>query len=268
MISGAILCRPCVSGMVTYEVFMEERIEDSAASGEEKQSRRIRKIRVKSEAVYLLSVVILAFAVAMCAAADFGVSMIVAPAYILSLKVPFLSFGRAEYLVQAVLFIALCLVLKKIRFSYFFAFFTCVFYGAALDLIRLIPFFSQSAAGAAAFPARIFLFIGGVALTSFSVMLSVKTYLYPQVYDFFVKQISKRFSRPLSKIKTAFDASFLLLSCAMSFALFGFGKFEGIGWGTLIITVCNGTLIGFFGKLFDKYVEITPLWPRFSRFFD
>lgn len=247
---------------------MDERIEDSAASGEEKHVEKNKKIRLKSEAVYLLSVVILAFAVAMCAAADFGVSMIVAPAYILSLKVSFLSFGRAEYLVQAVLFVALCIVLKKVRFSYFFAFFTCVFYGAALDLIRLIPFFSQSAAGTAVFPARIFLFIGGMVFTSFSVMLSVKTYLYPQVYDFFVKMISKKFSKPLSKIKTAFDASFLALSCVTSFALFGLGKFEGIGWGTLLITVCNGTLIGFFGRLFDKYVEITPLLPRFARYFD
>ncbi|MDD6995423.1 MAG: DUF6198 family protein [Candidatus Borkfalkiaceae bacterium] len=247
---------------------MEDPILKESASGEKKQEKHFRKFTVKAEAAYVLGVAFLALAVAMCAAADFGVSMIVAPAYILSLKVSFLSFGRAEYLVQAVLFIALCIVLKKVRFSYFFAFFTCIFYGAALDLIRLIPFFSQSAAGAAALPARIALFIGGMALTSFSVMLSVKTYLYPQVYDFFVKQISKKFSKPLSRIKTAFDASFLLLSCALSFALFGFGNFKGIGWGTLIITACNGPLIGLFGKLFDKYVEITPIFPRFSRYFD
>ena len=98
-------------------------------------------------------------------------------------------------------------------------------------------------------------------------MFSVKTYLYPQVYDFFVKQISRKTAKPLSKIKSVFDASFLLFGCILSFALFGFGNFKGIGWGTLIITVCNGFLIGVFGKLFDKYVEITPLFPRFAVYF-
>lgn len=241
--------------------------ETPVTGGEEICGKTVKKLPLKAEAVYLAGVALLAFAVAMCAAADFGVSMIVAPAYILSLKISFLSFGRAEYLVQAVLFVALCIVLKRVRLSYFFAFFTCVFYGAVLDLIRLIPFFSQSAAGTAPLPARIALFIGGMLLTSFSVMLSVKTYLYPQVYDFFVKQISRKTAKPLSKIKSVFDASFLLFACILSFALFGFGNFKGIGWGTLIITVCNGFLIGVFGKLFDKYVEITPLFPRFAVYF-
>ena len=42
--------------------------------------------------MYLPSMIIMSLAVAMTAAADFGVSMIVAPAYILSLKIPFLTF--------------------------------------------------------------------------------------------------------------------------------------------------------------------------------
>lgn len=49
--------------------------------------------------------IVLSFATAMLAAADLGMSMVVAPAYIVSLKVKALTFGQAEYIVQGMLFI-------------------------------------------------------------------------------------------------------------------------------------------------------------------
>ena len=55
----------------------------------------MKKITLHSEFVYFLAIVLLAFAVALLTAADFGISMIVAPAYLLSLNTRFLSFGQA-----------------------------------------------------------------------------------------------------------------------------------------------------------------------------
>lgn len=63
-----------------------------------------RPIRVASEAAYLFAIVTLSLSVAMLACADFGVSMIVAPAYLLSKKIGFLTFGQCEYIVQGLLF--------------------------------------------------------------------------------------------------------------------------------------------------------------------
>ena len=103
------------------------------------------KIKVSSEIGYLAAIVLLSLAVAMLSAADFGISMIVAPAYLLSLKLPFLSFGQAEYVIQAGLFIVLCVVLRKFRAVYLFSFITCLIYGFVLDLWRMIPFFNPSA---------------------------------------------------------------------------------------------------------------------------
>lgn len=60
-----------------------------------------KKVTLHSETVYLFAILILSFAVAMVSAADFGVSMIVAPAYILSLAVDALTFGQSEYILQA-----------------------------------------------------------------------------------------------------------------------------------------------------------------------
>ena len=41
-----------------------------------------KKLKIPSEAVYILAVALLSLAVAMISAANFGVSMIVAPAYL------------------------------------------------------------------------------------------------------------------------------------------------------------------------------------------
>ena len=60
-----------------------------------------------TELAYGLAMVGLSFSVALMTRADFGVSMVVAPAYLLYLKLnpvlPFFTFGMAEYTLQAVL---------------------------------------------------------------------------------------------------------------------------------------------------------------------
>lgn len=219
-----------------------------------------RKLKIPSEVVYILAVALLSLAVAMLTAANFGVSMIVAPAYLLSLKVGILTFGQAEYVIQAGLFIIFCIVMRGFRAVYLSSFVTCLIYGAALDLWRCIPFFNPNVTtpGSMSMPIRILLFIFGVLLTSFSVAMFYKTYLYPQVYDFFVKGVSGKFGIKLSRFKTCFDLSCLAVAAIMSLAFFG--RFEGIGWGTLVIAPINGTIIGFFCRLFDKYFDFPPLF--------
>ena len=224
------------------------------------------KINVKSELVYVFAVLLLSFAVAMCAAADFGVSMIVAPAYILHLRIPAISFGQAEYILQAVLFIVFCLLKRKFKPVYLFSFFTCLFYGLVLDLWRIIiPAFRPEAAGALPMPARIVFFIISMFLTSFSVTLFFQTYLYPQVWDFFVKGISAHFRLDRSKFKIAFDFSCLALSLAMT--LLFFGEIRGIGIGTVILTLFNGLIIAFFNKQMNKHLVVTPIFPKAEKVF-
>ena len=226
----------------------------------------MKKVKIPSELVYVMAIVLLSLAVAMLTAADFGISMIVAPAYLLSLKLNFLTFGQAEYVIQAGVFIILCIVLKKFKFIYLFSFVTCLIYGAVLDLWRLIPFFNPSvtAPGSMALWARIIMFVAGVLLTSFSVALFFKTYIYPQVYDFFVKAVSLRYGIKLSLFKTAVDLTCLTASVIMTFCFFG--ELRGVNWGTLVMAVFNGAIIGFFSKLLDKVLVVQPLLKSFLRF--
>lgn len=228
----------------------------------------MKKIKISSEVAYLIGVLLLAFAVAMITTADFGVSMVVAPSYILSLKLGFLTFGQCEYIVQGILFIIMCIAAKKIKPIYLFSFFTCIFYGAALDVFRLIPIFNPNVVPPENYSllVRILLFAIAEIFIGIALSFAFKTYLYPQTNDFFVKCLSFKYSVNLSTFKRIYDFSFLFLSVAMSLILFK--GFKGIGVGTIILTVVNGPLIGFFTKLIDKYCEVTPLFKKLEKAFE
>ena len=224
----------------------------------------MKKLTIHSEILYILSIVLLALAVAILTSADFGVSMVVAPAYILSLWTGVLSFGQAEYIIQAILFIIFCIVVKKFKWVYLSSFLTCLIYGLVLDLWRLLPCFNPSVTpvGSMGLPLRIVMFVVGELLTAFSIALCFKSYFYPQVYDFFVKGVSYRYGLKLHRFKTVFDIIMLIIGTVMTLAVFG--KFVGVGIGTLIIALINGTLIGLFCKAIDKFCAVKHFFPRLA----
>lgn len=211
----------------------------------------------------------MSFSVAMITTTDFGVSMIVAPAYIVSQKLDFLTFGQSEYIVQGLLFAVFCVLMKRVKITYFVSFITGLIYGAMLDLwMMLIPHFNPNvfAPGTLDMPLRIVYFIVGMCMTSLAVALFFRTYLYPQIYDLFVKGVSQKYKLNNIRFKQIYDASFLLASVVLSFALFQ--GFVGINFGTLVMTVCNGPLIGGFGKIIDRFFEIPQLFPKFASKFE
>ncbi len=228
----------------------------------------MKKLKIPSEIIYIIAQLGLTLAVAMMAAADFGVSMIVAPAYILSQKFSVFTFGQWDYIIQGVLFIAFCIAMKKFKFAYFVSFITCVIYGTILDLWRLvIPMLNPEITppGSMHLAIRIFLFIAGECLTAFTVMLFFKTYIYPQVCDIFVKGISEKYDLNQTNCKRIYDLCSLAVSVALALILFG--TFVGINWGTVVVTLVNGILIGACSKWYDKHIETTELFPRFARLF-
>lgn len=206
-----------------------------------------------SELAYVIGVTILALGTAMMTLADFGVSMIVAPAYLLHLKIseflPFFSFGMAEYLLQAVLLVVTMLVIRRFKVSYLFSFVTAVIYGLMLDgfllLVGLLP--------VGFIAVRLALYTVGLLFCCAGVALLFRTYIPPEVYELFVKELSDRYGFDLAKCKTVYDCASCLVGILLSFAFFGLWHFEGIKLGTIVCTILNGTLIGLFGKLFERY---------------
>jgi hypothetical protein len=72
-----------------------------------------------SELAYVFGIIFLALGTALMERADFGMSMVVAPAYIIHLKLvriwPFFSFGLSEYCLQPFLLILLVIVMRRIK---------------------------------------------------------------------------------------------------------------------------------------------------------
>lgn len=208
-----------------------------------------------SEFAYVFGIVILAFATALMERASFGMSMVVAPAYILHLKISqtlsFFTFGMAEYCLQFVLIVLLSVVMRRVKKGYFFSFVTAVIYGLVLDFwiwfVGLLPGHS--------FVARCIYFVLGVVICAIGVALLFHTYFAPEAYELVVKELSVNRGASITKVKTIYDISSLLVSVILSFAFFGLFHFEGVYWGTLITALVNGWLIGRISAFLDKKFE-------------
>ena len=64
------------------------------------------------------------------------------------------------------------------------------------------------------------------------------------------------------------SASVFSVSYYVMVAVCFFGKFVGIYYGTIVLTLINGPLISLFGNLIDRCFFIKPFFPKFATFFE
>ncbi|MBO5927987.1 MAG: hypothetical protein J6Q32_03955 [Clostridia bacterium] len=205
-----------------------------------------------SEICYIFGIICIALGTALMSKANFGMSMVVAPAFILHAKLsqflPFLTLGMTGYMLQAVILVIMIIILRKAKITYLFSFLTGVIIGFTLDgFIYLLSFIPNILA------TRIVCFALGMPIVSLGVAFMFKTYFPPESYDLFVKEVSKKFNLNTSKFKTGYDIVSLIVSVVLSFAFFGLWQFKGVYFGTLVCAILNGLLIGLFTKLIDKF---------------
>ena len=214
-----------------------------------------------TEWAYAAAMVGLSLSVAFMTRADFGVSMVVAPAYLLYLKInpvrPIFSFGMAEYTLQAVLLLFTILSVKKYRPYFLFSFVTAVLYGFLLDgwmaLTASLP--------ADTFALRCLWYVLGLVLGAASIAFFFETYIAPEVYELLVKELAQKLQKPTHRVKTVYDCVSCTVAVAMSFAFFGLGRFEGVKLGTVICALVNGWLIGRFTVLYERVFEFRDALP-------
>lgn len=225
-----------------------------------KQKKVKSKKTFYSELSFILGLTILALGTAFMERADFGVSMVVAPAYILyrklSLTLPFFTFGMAEYCLQFVVLILLCIIMKKFKKGYLLSFATAVLYGLILDLcmlpLALVPTDSLAV--------RCVLFVAGAVLCAIGVALLFHTYIAPEAYELMVKELAVKTGADIARVKTIYDLASLALGVVMSFVFFGWLHFEGVKLGTLLNALFNGWLIGQISKFLERKFEFRDRW--------
>ena len=235
----------------------------------------MKKLQRSSELLWLFGIIFVALGVAICSKADLGVSMIAAPAFVIQealVKIwPSLSVGMTEYLIQGLLLGLLCLVIRRFRWHYLLAFAVAVIYGYTLNFFLWVL-------GGVSFDAiwlRWVMLIVGDLITGFGVACFFRTYMPLQVYELFVAELASRFSLKISRVKSCFDISLLVISLVLALTLFGdvtkfdwttvgYASFHSIGLGTLVTTAINSPIIALMGKLVDRFFGTDPLFPSWK----
>lgn len=236
----------------------------------------MKKIKKANELLWLIGIVFVALGVAVCSKADLGVSMIAAPAFVLSEALvrvwSALNVGVTEYIIQGLMLVILCIVVKGVNWRYLLAFAVAVVYGYTLNLFLWLLSGVQFETVAL----RWVMLIAGDLITAFGVACFFRTYMPLQVYELFVAEIAGRFRLSISKTKWTFDMVLLGISLVLAFTLFGdvltfdwpaigHTSFHSIGLGTLVTTAINSPLISLMGKLVDRFFEPTARFAKLEQ---
>lgn len=233
----------------------------------------MKKIQKSSELLWLLGTIFVAIGVTICSKANLGVSMIAAPAFVIQEALvnilPWVSVGMTEYVIQGILLIILCIVIRKFNWRFIFAFLVALIYGYVLDFFLWV----FSSVNFNEIWLRWVMLIVGDFCVSFGVACFFRTSWPLQVYELFVAKLSSTYKLNISKVKWFFDISLLALSVVLAFTLFGnvktfdwntiyYNSFHFIGLGTLVTTIINSPVITLMGKLIDKLFAPSPLFPK------
>lgn len=232
----------------------------------------MKKIERASELLWLFGIVFVALGVAICSKADLGVSMIAAPAFVVYEAIAPLwggfSVGMTEYIIQGLLLLLLCLVVRRFDWRYLLAFAVAVFYGYVLNFFLWLL-------GDVSFDTvwlRWLMLLVGDMVTAFGVACFFRTYMPLQVYELFVAELARCFSLDINKTKWAFDMSLLVISIVLALSLFGdigsfdwsglsYSSFHSIGLGTLVTTAINSPLIKLMGRTVDMVFGSAARFP-------
>lgn len=225
----------------------------------------MKKISKMNEAAWIIGTLLCALGRVLCTKSGFGLSMIGAPSYIIHLKLvekyPFFTQGTSEYVFQALLFILVCAMLKTFKVKHLFSFITAVILGIVIDGWLLV--FGGNGIYDALW-LRVVSFVFGEIITALSIAFLFRTSLPLQMYEVFVLETAAKFNIKKDTVKLCFDASMLVLSVLLALVLNG--NLEGVGIGTIIITVVNAPLIMYSGKILDRLFIFDLRFPSLGKF--
>ena len=213
-----------------------------------------KPIQKFGEFSWVVGLILLSLGTALAAKADFGVSMVVAPAYIISERTV-LTFGLAGWLYEGVVLALLCIAVRRFRVRFLLSFVTSAIYGLALDFWDLVVF---SGFEAEALWLRIMLLCFSLICVSLGVTFFFMSYLPQQICDLFVKETCEKYKLNRNVFKWIFDLASFALAVILALILFGSAWGHGIGFGTVAATLFNGLLIALFSGILSKLIDFSP----------
>lgn len=102
----------------------------------------MKMLRKTSELLWLFGIVFVALGVAICSKANLGVSMIAAPAFVVYEAIAplseMLSVGVTEYIIQGLMLVLMCIIVRRFIWRYLLAFAVAVIYGYTLNFFLAV----------------------------------------------------------------------------------------------------------------------------------
>ncbi len=229
---------------------------------------KYKKIGGLGELAYIVACITCSLGVCFATKSGFGVSMVVAPSFVLFNKIsqlfPSVTYGMVEYLFQAFVILLTALVVKRFKWKYVLSFATAIIYSALLD-------FWRGVFGAQIYTLmshRILACAAGMIIVSFAVALYLRTYLPQEGYEVVVSEITNKFGFKMNKVKWVYDISSLSFAVILMLCLFGSFSTNMVGIGTVITTLVNAPLIAFWGWVLERKFEFTPAFKKFKIKYD
>lgn len=204
------------------------------------------------ELAFAIGMLLTCAGVALMVRSDLGLSMIAAPAYILSEKFGPLTTGTAEWCVQGAVFVLGCILIGKFSVPMLLSFLVAALNGAVLDMMLTLFAFATPVS----FAARLAVWFIGLILLALGIAFAFRSYLPCQMHEMFVKTVADARGWSRDKCKIVYDWIFLALSLTLS--LLFFRRLVGIGIGTVLATLLNGPCIVLWGKVLDKWFNFEP----------
>ena len=227
-----------------------------------------KKIKFPTELAYVAGIILVMTGMAFFVLADLGVTAPTSPAYVLYLKLEpyltWLTYGQALYLYEAILLVILCLIVRRFRISYIFSFITAFIGGNILDLVS-VPILKLPADTIAL---RLVYLAVGLAICTLGITFMFHTYISQEVFDLLVKEIARKFHKEDFSIKRIYDISSTVLGLVLMTAFFGIWPLRGIGLGTIICALFNGTIIGLHTRWLERIFVFEDALPLRKYFLD
>ena len=221
----------------------------------------MKKISKMNELAWVFGILFCTLGICLCTKANFGLSMIAAPPYILHLRMveifPWWSQGTSEYIWQGFLLLLLWVLMRRVKIKFILCFVTAVLFGFALDGWFVV--FGGNGAYESML-ARIISFVLGESITTLAVAFYFKTDMPLQIYELLVTQLAPVWNCSISRLKQINDIAMFVISVVLALALTG--GFHGVGIGTVVITIVNAPLIKMFSNLLDRLFTFEPRFPK------
>lgn len=207
-----------------------------------------KKETAKRYILFVISLLIMGFGIALTKHAELGVTPISSVANVVSIKFTFLSFGMWLTVSNCVLLIGQIILLRRnfkpiqllqLPLSFLFGYFT--------DFGMWIASFIPNDI----YIIRLLLVLAGIVILGVGIALGVIADVILNAGEAFVKALADVTKKDFGNTKILFDVSWVALSILLSLLFFN-GRLEGTREGTVISAVLVGVVVKFVRPLLQK----------------